>query len=282
MVQPVTPLSSRDLLERRRHLRRQRGRRVAVHLWRLLFVGALAGGLVWGMRSPVWLIRSMEQIRVEGNQHVSNDALRSLIPLRYPQSLLTISTRTLETELLAKAPLSHVAIHRNLFPPGLIVRVREQLPVAIAQLAPGQGSTPQVAQTVLLQSDGRWVESDRYQNLGPRFPTPKLKVIGMRSDYRQAWSNLYPLLQQSPVKISEIDWRDRNNLKLKTDLGWVHLGPHSPKIAQQLTVLEQMGNLPKHPNVKQIRYIDLQDPSQPRLQTSQPNPPAQSPSQSPS
>ncbi len=85
------------------------------------------------------------------------------------------------------------------------------------------------------------------------------------------WQTLYSVLSRSPVNISEVDWRQHNNLILKTELGVIHLGPYdASKFAAQLQALDQMRQWPKYLNASQVAYIDLENPDHPltQLQTS--------------
>ncbi len=307
---PPRSVSRSDLSQRRQTLRRKRGVNHLKQLWRLAFVGAAAVGLGWLMTQPIWVLSSPEQIHFKGNVTASEAALRALVPIDYPQSLLKLEPRQLETDLLAKAPLQSAQISRQIFPPGLQIQVQERHPVAIAELmdplpvtesvatsdaSTRNASTPSNASTsgasapekpavsadrtpavppspaptrptqVLLDETGEWVPLDHYQAQGQLFQLPKLKVLGMRAEYRQAWSELYQVIRQSPIQVSEIDWRNPSNIKLKTDLGEVHVGPYSPQFAQQLEVLDRMRHLANHQEANRVEFIDLRIPSVPRL-----------------
>ncbi len=295
------------MAERRRNLRRQRGQRVLKYFWRLLVVGAAAGGLIWLMGQPVWLVRSAEQITIKGNQAMSADSLKGLVPVDYPQSLLKVKPNDLEKALLEQAPLLDAKISRRLVPPGLVVRVRERQPVAVAELTrpesqsklrdkqtPAARSTteqgdgeefaqerklvtqpnkkleafqPMVnAERVLLDETGEWVSLAQYDNSEGMFELPSLQVLGMRPEYKKEWPGLYEVIRQNPVQVQAIDWRDPSNLKLKTDLGTVHLGPYGPQFSYQLEILDRMRHLPSHAEADKIAFIDLKTPTVPRLQ----------------
>ncbi len=83
---------------------------------------------------------------------------------------------------------------------------------------------------------------------------------------KSQWPQLYEAVRRSPVRVSEIDWRDETNLILKTELGIVHVGPYSSKFSSQLETLGQMRSLPKYTNPKQVKYIDLKNLKNPLLQ----------------
>ncbi len=325
---PPSRVSQTDLSQRRHTLRRQRGFNSLKRTWRLIAAGGLATGLMWVMMQPLWVLEGPEQVKIEGAERISEPTLQALLPLDYPQSLLKVKPRQLESALQAGAPIQSAQVSRRLFPPGLNIQVVERQPVAIAELAlsasparqtpatpppsdaskadldtskadlnevppsetesnkadlnnPGDlnkteasTATPDKADPnkkqkrgtlVLLDEAGDWVPLDQYTNQGQVFELPKLKVIGMRADYRQAWSEMYPILRQSPVEVLEIDWRDPSNLKLITDIGTANLGSYSGQFAQQLEVLDRMRSLPSQKDADQVESIDLRSPTIPRL-----------------
>ena len=126
-------------------------------------------------------------------------------------------------------------------------------------------SSKKRGERVLMDEAGDWIPLERYTAQGQVFELPKLKVIGMRVEYRQAWSELYPIILQSPVEVLEIDWQDPSNIKLQTDLGEAHFGPYSNQFAQQLEVLDKMRELPQHKDAENVAFIDLRSPTIPRL-----------------
>lgn len=87
---------------------------------------------------------------------------------------------------------------------------------------------------------------------------------------KSQWPQLYEALRQSPVKVFEIDWQDKTNLILKTELGIVHIGPYSSKFADQLVTLGQMRSLPKYLKGRRVAYIDLKNLKNPLLQMNSP------------
>lgn len=88
-------------------------------------------------------------------------------------------------------------------------------------------------------------------------------VVTITAQRRAQWQRIYQLIQQSPVQVSTIDWRDPNNLVLKTNLGPVHIGPYSDQFEMQLTILAQMRQLPQLLDPRQVAYIDMSNPDEP-------------------
>lgn len=275
MTGGIVSVSQAELAQRRRQLRHQRRVRVLQSIWRITAVSGLAGGLIWLATSPAWVLRKPAQVKVVGNQFIRAERVRALLPIRYPQSLLKLEPKAIATGLKAKMPLTEVTVNRHLFPPGLTVQVKERRPVAIALPEPTdlqngleKSATPQAktAKPGLLDEGGTWISLESYTTMDQLIKLPTLQVLGNFDQYHLSWSKLYQDVTRSPVKISEIDWRDPNNLILKTELGIVHFGPYSTQFSYQLNVLDKMRKLPNSVSSNDLAYIDLRNPAAPTVQ----------------
>lgn len=256
---PFANVSRADLAQRRRQLRRQRKVRLMQASWRLLFVLGIAGGSVWVMSLPAWVVRQPQQVEIQGNRWLAAATVQKLLPIPYPQSLWQIQPEAIAQKLEQQPAIAQASVSRQLFPPGLKVQIQERTPVAIAV-----GANDQAAN--LLDAQGQAIPLQSFQQLRSTIALPTLKVLGMRDQYRSQWTTLYQAVSTSPVKISEIDWRSPTNLILKTELGVVHLGALSPRLTQQLQALDRMRQIGSNVNPTQIAYIDLRTPDAPLLQ----------------
>lgn len=268
--------SQSELASRRQQLRRQRRWRTLQSFWQILAVSSIAGGLLWSLSLYDWMLRSPNQIMVQGNQVLSTDTIRTLLPIQYPESLLTVQPQRIARFLESEAPIANATVARRLFPPGLTVYVRERYPVAVIYFAVGSTSTaqstpgnPSVAMA-LVDEEGAWIPYDVYVALNPIQGLPELKVYGMREDYRPHWADLYREVSRSPVKISSIDWRDPSNLILHTELGAVYLGSYGSCFSKQLHILDEMRELPEQVSLDQVSYIDLRNPDIPVVEMGTP------------
>ncbi|NES97761.1 MAG: FtsQ-type POTRA domain-containing protein [Desertifilum sp. SIO1I2] len=261
----ITSVTQADLATRRQHLRKSRRIKIVQTIWRSAVVSGIAGGVVWVTTLPGWVIRQSEQVAIAGNQFLSTQAIRSLLPIDYPQSLFRLEPYNIANTLEAKGPIAAARVNRQLFPPRLTVQVTERHPVAVA-IAPTGHQPSQNASVGLLDEQGVWMPQESYTALNQSFPLPTLKIVGKPDTYRLHWREVYPIVHRSPIGISTIDWQDPNNLKLDTELGVVHLGPYSPKFEQQIKTLDQMRQLSERVNPAQIAYIDLKNPAAPMLQ----------------
>lgn len=279
----IASVSLAELRGRRITLRRKRRLHTAQAIWRIVASAGLASGLVWGATQPIWVISTPDQIAVEGNEIISDRGVRSLLSLSYPQSLLRVEPQALANRLTSNdSVIASATVTRQLIPPGLMVQVQERQPVAQAIGIPSPGSQliastakemPKMRSPIgLLDANGVLVPLDKYKALGASVSLPPLKILGVRQRDLAKWPKIYQIVRRSTVKISEIDWRNRGNIILKTELGIVHLGPYSPQFAEQLAVLDRLRALPTKLKSSQIAYIDLKNPESPALQMIQSDP----------
>src|SRR5919199_5050325 len=139
-MENIASVSQTELTTRRKKLRRARRIKSFQALWRSLLVGGMATSLVWAITRPDWVIRQPEQIVIEGNHFLSSKAIRALLPLSYPQSILRVEPQVIAKSLESQAPIAKAIVSRQLLPPGLTIQVKERRPVAIAF-----GSAPKAA-----------------------------------------------------------------------------------------------------------------------------------------
>jgi cell division protein FtsQ len=93
----------------------------------------------------------------------------------------------------------------------------------------------------------------------------------MQPSYQKEWPALYQAIRQSPVKISEIDWRKPDNLILTTEIGRVHIGSYGSDLPQKLIALDQLRNLNNSIAQEKIAFIDLSNPKNPTIEILQAN-----------
>ncbi len=267
MTPSIASVSQSDLLQRRRSLRQQRRLRLLKGIWRLLMLTGLGVALVEIIRSPIWVIRRPEQVEVKGSRYIQVEAVRSLLPIAYPQSLWQVEPEAIANQVKARLPIQAITVSRQLFPPGLTVQLAEPDFVALA-VPIGNNATENLG---LLDETGNWVALAKYTVIDPNFKQPKLKIIGNPEQYRPYWPKLYQACRTSPIKILEIHWSDPNNLLLETELGRVRIGAYSPtQFQQQLVLLSKMKHLPEQLKQQPIGAIDISDPENPTIQAAKP------------
>lgn len=290
--QPMPKVES--ILDRRNQLKRQRRNRFVQSLWRMGATLGMAVALGWGLSQPEWKIRSLSQISILGNTQISTQTLERLLPITYPSSLIRVQPQAIARQLQSLAHIERVTVTRQLFPPHINIVIQERSPVAKLQcsgcLLTYEGKAPfQKSDTWLVDSAGVVLPLESYPELQRSQSLPTLTIEGYltllnpkdspnRLDGKpitvdpvkqRQLQKMLPLLLASPMTITQLDWRDPNNLKLKTTLGVVHLANASDspqKLAQQLEALDKMRSIPQKIDLKTVAFLDLTDPEHPMIE----------------
>ena len=268
-----TVISTTNLKSRRDKIKSKQRWENFVSFNRSLMILSLTVGVFWVLTLPHWVIRDSKQINLQGNDLLTDDELRSLIPLKYPQSLLKLSTSQLTEDLQKKVPLANIIVTRELFPPSLTIKVTEKKPVAIALASVVSPKTKklELKRIGYVDKDGIFVANEVYKQLQKKSDQlPSLKVLGTPQIYLSYWQDLYDLISQSNVKITEIDWQNPTNLILTTELGKVHIGAYNSKFPQQLMALEKLKSITTKIPRERIIYIDLTDVEIPSIKEKKP------------
>jgi cell division protein FtsQ len=260
------PISSHEELRQRRvRLRQQRRFRTLKVCWQVLVLGALVSGIIWAVQQPDWIIRQSQQVQIRGNQYLSSNAVREMLGLEYPVSLLRIAPQSLNARLMKQGHIRAATIHRELIPPRLTVQVQDQAPVAIADQATRPG---------LVSAAGNWLPLASYQMTAAQLP--RLKLLSANSGLCSDWPALYQAIQRSPVPVSEINCRNPLNIFLKTEIGNLRMGAFElTRFDQQLQKAYGLRDWKKQYQLKyqqtsDVAYIDLENPRAPKIQPSTP------------
>jgi cell division protein FtsQ len=289
------------ILDRRKHLRRQRRLMFLVATWRSLAIMGLTGTLIWAATLAEWKIYRPQQVVIRGNHLLSTEAILKLLPLDQAKSLLQLQPKSIAATLESTAPISRTTIARQILPTQLIIEVQERPPVAVVTcdrctLLQHPTGTPAIAQGPasiwLLDQQGKVAPLSSYPSLQKSGKLPPLKVLGLfkaapadaiaasgipalksaaqpvviDSQRQFQWVTLYEILHRNPVKVSTIDWQSSSNLIIKTQLGTAHLGPFGSKFADQLQALDKMRKLPSQVSPQQLAHVDLRNPDAPLLE----------------
>ncbi|MTJ06972.1 cell division protein FtsQ/DivIB [Anabaena sp. UHCC 0204] len=300
----ILSVSRTNLAQRRKKLRRQRQIKIIQAIWRTVAVTGFASALFWVAIQPMWVLKDSEQVVIKsGDQVLTQEDISSLLELSYPQSLWRIEPSHIAEALKKEPTIAEANVSRRLFPPGLMIEIQERVPVAIAVRAEdinqirkvntvnncikansskkslninpclqNLSGANQQGELGLLDVHGIWMPITRYMSINPQAKLPQLIVIGSPAQYKIFWTQLYEAINQSSLKVTEIDFQDPTNLILKTELGTVHLGVASNKLPEKIRVLMQMRHLPTQVNSSNIDYIDIKNPADPLVQVNQKKP----------
>lgn len=290
-----------SILDRRRQLKRQRRAQFWTKVWRTSFLVGCTAGLAWLFSKPDWQIRQTKQVQILGNSQISAGTLETLLPLSFPTSLLRINPQAIKTALETHTHVDQVLVTRQLFPLRVVIQVQERAPIAqttcrrcvlVVKLDQTQSITLGPADLWLLDDRGIPLPFESYPKLLRNSKVPSLVVdhylqplpaaqikknlpkmlpaqatpVALDSTLQNQWKKVLQPLLRSPVKIQALDLENPNNLVLKTELGMVQLGPLSAKLTEQLRALDQMRGLPQKQDLKQVKFINLENPQRPTLE----------------
>ena len=292
-----------SILDRRKQLKRQRRSQFLQAFWRTFAILGSLFFMGWFFSRPEWKIRQASQVQIIGNTQLSTQTLETFLPLSFPSSLLRIQPNAIRAALERHTHVEKVWINRALFPPHITVKVQERSPVALA-FCPGCVLVADLdARPVplgptnlwLLDTQGIPLPYESYPKLQQSGAMPSLTVSGyfnplapekakliqaklpkglsniveVSPETQAHWKSMFEVVRRSPVKISGLDLENSENLTLKTEFGLVHLGPYSPRFAEQLQALDQMRALPQRLNLQKVKSIDLADPKHPVIELNQ-------------
>lgn len=264
----MTMVNARQQLKSRRyHLRKQRRIKFATAVWRSLALVGMTWG-AWAIATEShWVIHNPQQIEIKGNDYLTTDTVQALIPLDYPQKLLTIKPQQLQAQLESRGPIARADVSRRLLPPGLTVAIQESNPVAQVplQVYNARTNSHQVLKGYV-DAWGNWMPEESYNGFGDRLDLPKLTVIGMTPRQLKQWPQIYQAIEGSEVSVMAINWQDRQNLILQTAIGVIYCGDDLTLLPRQLmTVQHRLQDLPKRLGRETLKYIDLRNPDKPSV-----------------
>ncbi len=224
-------------------------------------MSAILGGFAWTVSRSDWKISQAEQIRVEGNQYLTDNAIRSSLAIPYPKLIMELAPEQLTAKLVAQGSISSAKIDRGLLPPHLVVQVQDLPP--IAQVLPDNDTQSQI----FVDERGRQLPISSYQ------PTvlsslPKLQLRLPTTGECPDWAQLYRVIQTSPVAIGIVDCRDPQNLFLQTEIGKVRLGAAgiNSRSNERIQQLDRLRDWQKEAGAVDVDYLDLENPDAPKLQ----------------
>jgi cell division protein FtsQ len=262
---PVTPTSNTQLKRQRRRLQQQRRVKVVKSLWRFACMSGICGSLGWVINQSDWKISKGEQIRVQGNQYLSDNTIRSMLEIPYPKLIMELAPEELTAKLMAKGSIASAKIDRGLLPPHLIVQIQDLPPIA------GVIQGDNIEARTFVDERGRQLPMNSYRaTVWPSLPKLRLRLPtgGICPD----WTQLYRTIHTSPVAVEIIDCRNPQNLFLHTEIGRVRLGASGDKsrLIAQIQQLDLLRNWQKDTDPVNVEYLDLENPDSPKLQLKPP------------
>jgi cell division protein FtsQ len=216
---------------------------------------------VWVISQPDWTISKPEQIRIEGNQYLSDTAILGMLAISYPKPIVELAPDRIATQMTAQGSVARVKIDRGLLPPHLRIEIEDLPPVAGVM---PEGNT---RSQIYLDERGRQVSISSYLPAVAR-SLPTLRVRLSAPGLCPNWTHIYQAIRTSPVAIGIADCRNPQNLILQTEVGKVRLGATGDlsRLNSQIQQLDLLRDWKKHADGVEVDYLDLENPEFPKLQ----------------
>jgi cell division protein FtsQ len=223
-------------------------------------MGILAS-LGWVINQPDWMISRPEQIRIEGNQYLSDTTIRSMLAIPYPKMIMELAPAQLTTQLIERSSITNVKIDRGILPPQLVVQIQDFPPVARIM------QTETTDSQIFIDERGLQLPLSSYRAVVWQ-SLPKLQLRLPTQGVCPEWTQLYQAIHTSPVAIGIIDCRNPQNLILQTEIGKVKLGSIGDKLRlnHQIQQLDRLRNWQQHTAPDDVELLDLENPEFPKLQ----------------
>jgi cell division protein FtsQ len=225
-------------------------------------MSGILAGVAWVANQPDWTISKPSQIRIEGNNYLTDATIRSMLGISYPQSIMSLSPAELTAKLLERGSISSVRIDRGLLPPHVLVQIEDSLPVALVM------KDERDAAQLVVDERGLQLPISSYRPI-VRQSLPKLRFRPPARGTCPNWRHLYRAAQGSPVAVGTIDCRNPQNVFLQTDVGKVRLGRpgNELQLKAQIQKLDRLRYWwQEHPHPEQAEYLDLENPATPVVQ----------------
>ncbi len=230
----------------------QQRRLARISLWRSCLVIGCSMALGLAATLPYCQIKHQSQIKIDGEQLVSENTIYTALNFTYPQFIWAVNGIDLTQKIELIPSVAVAKVNRRIVPPQIIISLQEKTPVALATF---QGKIG------FLNSQGEWIAQKFYNNINDNYVLPKLKVIDYKTQLRATWSEIYQLISLYPeLEIDEVHWNQSNSLFLHTKIGQVFLGSESSRLEQQFKIMAKLENLPSYVKGSEINYIDLSNP----------------------
>jgi cell division protein FtsQ len=222
-------------------------------------------GILVGLASVInqldWTISQPTQVRILGNQYLTDEAIRSMLAIPYPKPIFELAPAQAISRSIERGSIASVKIDRGLLPPHLSVQIQDLPPVA--RILKDESTEP----TMLVDERGLQVPLSSYQ---PQVwqGLPKLRLRPPQAGRCPNWPLVYRAVNTSPVAIGIIDCRNPQNLILQTEAGKVRLGSIGDiaRLNRQLEQLDRLRNWQKYTDAISVDYLDLENPDRPKLQ----------------
>ena len=231
-----------------------------IDFFRLLILIAILSNLIIFLKKNILAPVTSNQILITGNSYLIKKQIIESLEIKFPQPLLSINPKLLESRLAKKLPIQSVLITRNMFPLSLEIAILERKPIAFANKKSGT-----IAEEGLIDKDGNWIKTFDYLRAG--FEIEDIRISGWVPSKKPLIAVL--LLNKenlgSPLRNIYID--ETGSMSLQTEkINLVQFGTNPKKLEKQIQALSYISRIiPKSCLLKYKPTLDLRNPERPQF-----------------
>ncbi len=231
-----------------------------VELWQLFFFSCTSIFLIFTFLNQAWKPINFDQTKITGLSGINKKDIKKITRGFYPQNLLELNPKEIESYLTKKLPIDRVSVNRKFFPPEIHITVLEKEPVAFASRI---FSTK--VEKGMIDIEGSWIPlefvSESKQN------TTILSIENWNQNKKKEVIKILKnrFIFQSPLEKIKID--PLEEISLKTEhFDLVLLGSGTDRLIDQINKLNQLQrSLPNLLINTKVKIVDIKDPSKPEL-----------------
>ena len=236
-----SPVKLSPQLERRRALRQEKQRDLAIQVWRLVVLLSTTTVLGWSLLRFGWTLEGTDSIVISGDVGLDPAVIAKVGGFQFPQPLLEIRPKALEQELLTDLPVRTVRVERRLFPARLELELTARIPIAAALRHRGSTKT-----AGMIDASANWI--DLTADLPQRKPTSSILVDGWSQNRRPFIAELLRQRDRIGGDLQRIVLEPEGRVVLQTGrLGAIQLGSDPGLLQQQINAIDQLNqSIPAH------------------------------------
>ena len=255
-----SPVKLSPQLERRRALRQEKQRDLAIQVWRLVVLLSTTTVLGWSLLRFGWTLEGTDSIVISGDVGLDPAVIAKVGGFQFPQPLLEIRPKALEQELLTDLPVRTVRVERRLFPARLELELTARIPIAAALRHRGSTKT-----AGMIDASANWI--DLTADLPQRKPTSSILVDGWSQNRRPFIAELLRQRDRIGGDLQRIVLEPEGRVVLQTGrLGAIQLGSDPGLLQQQINAIDQLNqSIPAHLVQGRQGSIDLSNPERPEI-----------------
>ena len=263
---PAVKLSPQ--LERRRALRQEKRRELAIQIWRLVVMLLTGTVLGWSLLRFGWTLEGTDRILISGDVGIDPAAVAKVGGFQFPKPLLEINPQTLEARLLKDLPIQTAVVERRLFPARLELSLTARTPIARAVRRLGSN-----AEQGMIDAKANWI--DLTAEIRQDKPETSILIDGWTTSRRSFIADLIEQRDAIGADLHTVLLKPEGQVVLKTRrLGEIQLGRDPSLLNQQIQAIAEMTqSMPEHLQQGSRGAIDLSNPERPEIvQPEQPSP----------